>query len=141
MSYTPEVTINSVDVFKEYGVVFGAAFTDVLLSPPSTKPPIQSESRLEHGTRTIIPKGGMKVSRREFSVEIGITAPNRETFLKRYDGFMEFLTSGWLNIKTEHIPGKTFKCLYVNCTQFTSYNTRIAKYILKLEESNPNNRS
>ena len=135
-----EVTINSIDVEKEYGAVF-PNLSDVLLTAPATKAPIQSESRLEHGTRTIIPTGSTKVSSREFTVEMGIKAPNRATFLTRYDALLELLTSGWLNIQTTHIPGKIFKCRYVSCNQFTSYNSRIAKFVLKLEEPNPANRS
>lgn len=140
MSQTTEVTINSVDVEKEYGAVF-PNLPDVLLTYPATKAPIQSESRLEDGTRTIIPAGTTKLASRELTVEMGVKAPNRETFLTRYDALLTFLTSGWLHIQTIHIPGKTFRCRYVSCSQFTNYNSRIAKFILKLEEPNPANRS
>lgn len=138
---TPEITINSIDVRKEFGVVFGTDLTDALLMPPAVKDPIQSNSRLEDGVRTIIPTGSVRVTSRQITLEIGITAPDRATFLTRHEGFMALLTSGWLNIQTIHIPGKTFRCRYVSCSQFTNFNKRIAKYILKLEEPNPNNRA
>lgn len=138
---TPEIKINSVDVRKEYGVVFSPGLTDALLAPPAAKPPIQSESRLEDGKRTIIPAGSVRLASREITVEMGITAPDRPTFLKRHEDFMSALTAGWLNIQTSLIPGKTFRCRYVSCTQFTNYDSRIAKYILKLEEPNPANRT
>lgn len=138
---TPEVTINGFDARSEWGLVFNTKLTDALLLPASTKSPIQSESRLEHGTRTIIPEGSVKLSKRDITLEIGITAKDRATFLSRHEAFMEELQKGWLEIITRHIPGKVFRCRYVSCSQFTNYNGRIAKYILKLEEPNPNNRS
>lgn len=137
----PELTINDKDARTEWGLVVNTKLTDALLMPAATKTPIQSESRLEHGTRTIIPTGSVKMSKRDIALEIGISAPNRAIFLQRYDSLIQEFLSGWLNIKTCHIPGKIFRCRYVSCTQFTNYNGRIAKFILKLEEPNPNNRS
>lgn len=141
MSSTSEFSINGKDAKNVWGIVANTKLTDALLLPPSAKAPIQSESRLEHGVRTIIPNGSVKLDKREISLEIGISAPDRETFLARYDSFMAEILVGWLNIKTSLIPGKTFKCRYVSCQQFTNYNGRVAKFILKLEEPNPNNRT
>lgn len=138
---TSEVSINDLDARSEWGLVFNTALSDALLLPAATKSPIQSESRLEHGTRTIIPEGSVKLSKRDITLEIGITAPNRATFLSRYEALIEEFQKGWLNIRTSLIPGKVFRCRYVSCTQFTNYNGRIAKFILKLEEPNPNNRT
>lgn len=137
----PELSINDKDARAEWGLVVNTKFTDALLLPAAAKSPIQSESRLEHGTRTIIPQGGVKLSKRDITLEIGLTAPNRETFLARYESLTAEFITGWLNIRTSLIPGKVFRCRYVSCTQFTNYNGRIAKFILKLEEPNPNNRS
>jgi hypothetical protein len=135
-----EVTINSKNARTEWGVIFDYKLTDSLLAPAAAKDPIQSASRLEHGTRTIIPGGSVMLDEREFTLEFGITAPDRTTFLKRYDSFMAELTSGFLEIRTKFIPGKVFTCRYCSCSQFTNYNGRIAKFILKLKEHNPNNR-
>ncbi len=137
----PEFSINGKDARTTWGIVVNTKLTDALLLPPSTKAPIQSESRLEHGVRTIIPEGSVKWDKRDITLEIGITAPDRATFLARYDSLMAEFLQGWLKIKTSHIPGKTFKCRYVSCQQFTNYNGRIAKFILKLEEPNPNDRT
>lgn len=137
----PELTINDKDARATWGIVVNTKLTDALLLPAAAKSPIQSESRLEHGTRTIIPAGSIKLDKRDITLEIGLSAPNRETFLARYDSLVQEFLTGWLTIKSSLIPGKIFRCRYVSCTQFTNYNGRIAKFILKLEEPNPNNRS
>lgn len=141
MSSTPELSINGKDARATWGIVANAKLTDALLLPPPAKSPIQSESRLEHGTRTIIPTGSVKFDKRDITLEIGITAPNRAAFLQRYDSLIQEFLTGWLNMTTSLIPGKIFRCRYVSCTQFTNYNGRIAKFILKLEEPDPNNRA
>jgi hypothetical protein len=137
-----ELTINSYNARTKWGIVANTKLMAALLAPPSVKDPIQSESRLEHGTRTIIPQNSVKLAKRDITLEVGLTAPSLTEFYTRYKSFIEELTSGWLKIASpKFLPGVIFNCRYVSCTQFTNYNGRIAKFILKLEEPNPNNRS
>ena len=138
----PELTINGTNARARWGLVANTKLLAALLAPASAKDPIQSESRLEHGTRTIIPEGSVKLAKREITLEIGLSAPSLPVFYERYRSFIEELTSGWLRIETPRfLPGVVFNCRYVSCTQFTQYNGRVAKFILKLEEPNPSNRS
>lgn len=138
---TPILEINGKDARASWGVIPNTKLMAALLAPAQAKDAIQSESRLEHGTRTIIPDGSVKLAKRDITLEVGMTAPDLPTFVSRYQEFIEELTSGWLNIQTSLIPGVIFKCRYVSCTQFTNYNGRLAKFILKLEEPNPKNRT
>lgn len=136
-----ELIINNYDAKTKWGIIPNTKLLASLLAPPSTKSPIQSSCRLEHGTRTIIPEGSVKMEKREFTLELGITAPSLTAFNQRLASFIAELTNGWLRIESPRfIPGVVFNCRYVSCTQFTNYNGRIAKFILKLEEPNPNNR-
>lgn len=138
----PDLKINDRDARATWGVIPNTKLLAALLAPPSVKDPIQSESRLEHGTRTIIPQNSVKLAKRDITLELGLTAPSLTEFYTRYKSFIEELTSGWLRIETpKFLPGVIFNCRYVSCTQFTNYNGRIAKFILKLEEPNPNNRT
>ena len=138
----PNLTINGKDARTTWGIVPNTKLMASLLAPPATKNPIQSESRKEHGTRTIIPAGSVKLAKREFTLEVGLIARNLTEFHARLTGFIEELTSGWLRIAAPRlIPGVVFNCRYMSCTQFTNYNGRIAKFILKLEEPNPKNRT
>lgn len=138
----PDLKINDRDARATWGVIPNTKLLAALLAPPSVKDPIQSESRLEHGTRTIIPQNSVKLAKRDITLEVGLTAPSLTEFYTRYKSFIEELTSGWLKIASpKFLPGVIFNCRYVSCTQFTNYNGRIAKFILKLEEPNPNNRS
>lgn len=138
----PELKINGYNAKTEWGIVPNTKLLASLLAPPSTKSPIQSSCRLEHGTRTIIPEGSVKMEKREFTLELGLIAPNLTVFNQRLASFIAELTKGWLHIESPRfIPGVVFNCRYVSCTQFTNYNGRIAKFILKLEEPNPSNRT
>ena len=138
----PDLTINSLNARAKWGIIPNTKLLAALLAPASAKDPIQSESRLEHGTRTIIPPGSVKLAKRDITLEVGMTAPNLTEFYNRYKSFIEELTSGWLRIATPRfLPGVVFNCRYVSCTQFTNYNGRSAKFILKLEEPNPSNRT
>lgn len=137
---TPELKINGKDARQEWGVIADTSLIASLLAPPAVKDPIQSSSRLEHGTRTIIPSGSVKFAKREFSLEIGMTAPDFTTFVARYQSFLAELTAGWVHIETAYLPDIAFNCRYVSCTQFSNYNGRIAKFIIKFEEPNPNDR-
>lgn len=137
-----ELKINDIDARAKWGITPDTKLMAALLAPAPTKNPIQSESRLEHGTRTIIPEGSVKLAKRDITLELGLSAPNIIEFYTRYKDFIDVLTSGWLRIESpKFIPGVVFNCRYVSCTQFTQYNGRIAKFILKLEEPNPNKRS
>lgn len=140
MSSTAELTINGYDARKQWGVIVNTSFTDNMLMPPSVKSPIQSSSRLEHGTRTVLNRDTVKYDKRDVTLEISITATSRSQFLERHQSFVKELVSGWLEITSSLIPGMTFHMRYVSCTQFTNYNGRAAKYILKLEEPDPSNR-
>lgn len=138
----PDLTINNYNAKTKWGVIPNTKLLASLLAPAPVKDPVQSDCRLEHGTRTIIPGGSVKLAKRDFTLEIGMTAPTLPEFYARYKNFIEELTSGWLRIATpRYLPNVVFNCRFVSCTQFTNYNGRIAKFILKLEEPNPHNRS
>lgn len=138
---TSDLDINGKNARETWGIIPNTKLMASLLAPPAVKDPVQSNSRLEHGTRTIIPTGGMKLAKREFTLELGFSARSFADFHAKYNAFIAELTGGWLRIETRYIPDKVFKCRYVSCTQFTNYNGRIAKFILKLEEPNPNDRT
>lgn len=129
--------INGTDARTAWGVIPAPGFTAALLAPAPLKSPVQSEIRLEHGTRTlVIPK----LAKRDITIELGISAKNPQQFLTRYNGFIAELYKGNLDIETDAIPDTVFHCRFVSATQFTHF-TRLAKIILKLEEPNPANRT
>ena len=137
----PDLTINGRDARATWGIVAGTKLLAALLAPAGVKDPVQSECRLENGTRTLIPEGSVKLAKRDVTLELGITAPDMQTFLSRFHSFTEELTSGWLLIASPRfLPGIIFRCRYVSCTQFTNFNGRLGKFILKLEEPDPSDR-
>lgn len=137
----PELTINGLNARARWGLVANTKLLGSLLAPASAKDAIQSEIRLEDGTRTIIPEESVRLAKREITLELGLSAPSLAIFYERYKSLMDELTGGWLRIESpRYLPGVVFHCRYLSCTQFTQYNGRIAKFILKLEEPNPRKR-
>lgn len=142
MATLPELTINDKDARSTWGIVATTRLLGALLVPPEAKAPIQSTSRLEHGTHTVITSDSVRWAKRDITLELGMTAPDIATFYLRYKNLINELAKGWLLIRSPRfLPGVVFRCRYVSCTQFTNYNGRIAKFILKLEEPDPNNRT
>ncbi len=61
--------------------------------------------------------------------------------LEHGNSLIRELESGWLSISTDRLPGLVFKCVYLSCSQYSQYNGNVAKFILRLNEPNPANRS
>lgn len=136
-----EVFINGVDAQKLYGVIFGEESFTTLLTPPPLKAYIESKSALNHGKQVIINNTSPKIDERDIQLTFYLRASSKGEFLKRYADFMAVLQSGRIDIRTKYQPEVCYHCNYISCTQFAQYNGRLAKFVLKLNEPNPNNRS
>lgn len=137
-----EVFINGKDAQKTFGVSFGSDSLSALLTYPPVKAPIENKSALQHGKRVVLPPDGKrKVEERDVQLTFNLQASGYTQFLTRYSAFLDELTGGWINIRTKYQAGVIYRCLYVSCSQFTQYNGRLAKFILKLNEPNPANRA
>lgn len=136
-----ELFINNKDAQKEYGISFGADSFTALLTPPPVKSYIENKSALTHGkdilcNSTITPK----VDERDVQLTFYLKAINLTQFLQQYAKFTEVLQLGKIDIRTKYQPGVTYHFNYISCTQFTQFNGRLAKFVLKLNEPNPNYR-
>lgn len=142
MSNTASIlSFNGRDALATWGVIAPPTLHAVLLAPAAAKDPIQTEVRTEHGTRTVIAGGGVMLQKRELSLELHMRARNITEFNARFANFLDIFTAGWIMVESSLTPGLVFRCRYVSCTQFTAYNGRLAKFILRLEEPDPSNRS
>lgn len=126
------------DAFTTWGVSLEDGALANLLALPALKDRVTNESRLEHGKRVIneLPR---KASR-EVTLEMHLIAPDFATFLMRLNAFTAVLTGGEIRLKTSFQQGVVYHLYYISCSQFTQFNG-LAKFILRLEEPNPNNRT
>ena len=136
---TGELFINGIDAYEEYGVSMQSSGLSALMTPPPLKEMIENKSRQEHGKRVV--NQNPKIDERELSLPIHITARSKEDFLEKYGKFCEVLAKGTLELKTSYQPNIVYRTIYQSCSQFSEYRLGLAKFTLRLNEPNPNNRS
>lgn len=137
-----EVFINGVDAQQVYGVIFGSESFTTLLTPPPVKAYIENKSALSHGKQVLNDEDTPpKLDERDIQLTFFLRAKSMEQFLTRYAAFTAMLQAGRVDIRTKYQPSITYRCNYISCAQFTQFNGRLAKFVLKLNEPNPNNRT
>lgn len=137
-----ELYINNKDAQQEYGIIFGAESFTTLLTPPPVKAYIENKSALTHGKQVLSGEDNPpKLDERDIQLTFFLKAKNLTQFLARYTSFSELLKAGKVDIRTKYQPNVTYHCNYISCTQFSQFNGRLAKFVLKLNEPNPNNRA
>lgn len=136
---TGELFINGKDAYAEWGISLDDTSLSALMTPPPNKELIENSSRLEHGKRVIT--DNVKVDERNLTLQINLTAPTKDLFFDRYLSFCNELKTGTLNIRTKYQPAVLYRTIYVSCNQFSQFMQGIGKFVLKLNEPNPENRN
>lgn len=136
-----ELKINSKDAYATWGLVMEKGGLNALMTPSANKAYIENKSTQEHGKQVYIPSVGAKVEDRSIQLPIAFMASSEAQFYQRYLSFCEELRGGWLNIETSYQPNIIYKCTYESCQSYNAFNGRLAKFILKLNEPNPMDRS
>lgn len=135
-----DLIINGKDARQEWGISLSDGALSALMTPAPNKAYITSRSRQEHGS--VVINANPKVDERSLSLPIHLTAPTKELFFERYERFCnEVLATGVVDIVTKFQPNITYKCIYESCSQFSQFEQGIGKFILKLIEPDPTNRS
>ena len=134
-----ELFINGKDAFLSWGIYLTDDAISAILTPPPTKKPITNSSRREHGVKVV--RSNPKVDSREITVQINLSASSREDFFQKYLSFCEELKKEFLDFKLIYQPTTIYRFSYKNCQQFSQYRLGAAKFILRLEEFNPEDRS
>ena len=129
-----ELFINGKDAYTTWGISMDDTALSALMTPAPNKEFIENKSRMEHGKRVIT--ADPKKDERDLTLQINLTAPDKDTFFARYDSFCNELDKGILEIKTKYQP-----TIYISCNQFSQFMQGIGKFVLKLNEPNPNNRN
>lgn len=137
-----ELFINNEDAHETYGIIFGEDSLTALMTPPPVKAYIENKSALTHGKQVLNDEDSPpKLDERDVQLTFYLRAKNREQFLKRYEDFCKVLQGGRVDIRTKYQPKVTYHCNFISCSQYSEFNGRLAKFVLKLNEPNPNNRA
>ena len=134
-----ELFINGKDAYTAWGITMDETSLSALMTPASNKKIIENKSRLEHGKCVIT--SNPKKDERNLTLQINITAPDKDTFFARYDSFCDELDTGVLDIRTKYCPTVVYRTNYISCQQFSQFMQSIGKFTLKLNEPNPKNRN
>ncbi len=137
---TGELFINNKDAYINWGIIFGETSFTALLTPAPLKSYIQNKSALIPG-KQVLTNNPPKVDERDLQIVFFLKAKNLDQFLTRYNSFVTELEKGTLDVRTKYQPSVTYHCIYVSCAQFSQFNGRLGKFVLKLNEPNPKNRA
>ena len=133
--------INNKDAYETWGIILGDTSFTALLTPSPVKEYIKNESALLDGVQVVCDEYVYpKVNERDLQLVFYLKAENLTEFLLRYSSFTEELQKGVIDIRTKYQPEITYHLLYISCSQFSQFNGRVGKFVLKLNEPNPKNR-
>lgn len=127
-----------------WGVTLAETSLTALMTPASAKDYVTSQSRLEHGKRT--DSGNVRMDARDVQLTFALQAPSLAQFLMRYNAFCDELKKGQIDLTVRISEGDTFMqttyhLYYISCSQFSEYNGRLGRFVLKLNEPNPEDRT
>lgn len=137
-----ECFINGKDAQLTWGIVLGNTSFTTLLTPAPLKECVRNKSSIHDGV-SVLCNESMRpmVDERNIQLIFYLKAKNMNEFLTRYSSFVAELEKGMINLSTKYQPGVVYHLLYMSCQQFTQFNGRLAKFVLKLNEPNPRNRA
>lgn len=135
---TGELYINGKDAFITWGVGLEKDSLSTLMTPAPLKQFIENKSRLEHGKRVLVVNA--RVDERTIQLPLIVKAPSEAVFLSNYAAFITELQTGVITITTSYQLGVKYKMIYESCGQYTQYDRRMAKFLLRLTEPNPADR-
>ncbi len=133
------ISINSKSAWNTWGVAMTEDSMDALMLTPAMKEYIESESRLEHGSRVVVDSDTCKVSSRELNLSFFLTGTTAADYLQKYSSFADELQKGNIALSVpDH--GKVYHLIYQSGGKYGSYGRCKAKITIRVKEPNPNNR-
>ena len=132
--------INGFDAYNAWGVSMDSSALSQIMTPAPLKEQIENRSALENGKRVF--RSGRKLDERTVTVTFNISAVNESQFLDRYGRFCsDVLAIGVLDITTKYQPGVVYKFDYLSCQSFSEFRLGVGKFVLRMSEANPADRS
>ena len=131
---------------RKWGVFIAETSITALMTPAPLKAYITNKSALSHGKQVLTDSGNKpKVDEREVQLTFGLKARSLAQFLTRYRSFCEELKKGAINLtviirEEDSYLKETYYLNYNSCSQYSEFNGRLARFVLKLTEPNPERR-
>ena len=131
---------------KRWGVFFSETSVTNLMTPAPKKKYITNKSALSHGKQVLTNSGNVpKTDERDVQLTFGLRAKSLAQFLMQYRSFVNELKKGVIDLTLHITEGstyykETYYLNYVSCNQYAEYNGRLAKFVIKFNEPNPENR-
>ena len=134
------------DAERRWGVFFADNSLTSLMTPAPKKSYITNKSALINGKQVLTAGGNQpKTDERDVQLTFGLRARSLAKFIMQYRSFVEELKKGAIELTLYAWEGdtyirETYNLNYVSCSQYSEFNGRLAKFVLKLNEPNPENR-
>jgi len=129
-----------VDLYSAWGVSFDKTSLSNLMAPAPLKDMIENSVATEHGKRVV--RTGRKYEERTLTLGFNIFAASESAFFTKYGNFCtQVLANGRLDLMTSFQPGVVYRLDYLSCQSFGEYCRQLGKFVLRVVEPNPGNRS
>lgn len=133
-----------IDSEEAFGVFFTDASITALMTPSPLKGYVTNKSSLLPG-KQVAPLAP-KVDERDIQLTFGLQAPSLAKFLMQYYKFCAELEKGHIDLVVHIFENDTwikisYHLKYISCQQYSEFNGRLGKFILKFNEPDPSNRS
>lgn len=131
---------------QKWGITFTDIAVSALMTPAPKKEYLKNKSPLKHGAQVLTNSNTIpKTDERSIQLTFFLKAPTLAQFFMRYRAFCNELEKGDLRLILHVYEDTTFfketyNLKYISCPQFSEYNGRLAKFVLKVNEPNPKNR-
>lgn len=144
-----EFSINDIPC-EQLGVTIGRGSVDALHAPVQRKDYITNENASINGVQYLTDKDYMpKFASRDVSIVVYLEATSKESYWTAYDRLCNLLNAGVVTL-TEAVYKDgvddtdtyvVYRLIFKSCTQFSEYNGRMAKLLLRFTEPDPTNRN
>lgn len=141
------INSSSRTIKQRWGMVLAETSVTALMTPAPLKSYITNKSAISNGKQVLTDSENVpKVDERDVQLVFAIHANTLAKFLMQYHSFCEELKKGAIDLtvhtwENETYIKTTYHLLYVSCNQFAEYNGRLGRFVLKLNEPNPENRT
>lgn len=141
-----DVTINGKSAKETYGVFFTETSITNLMCPAPAKEYIKNKSVLSNGVQ-VLSEGEFapKTNERDVQLIFGIKAQSVAEFLTKFRAFIAEMEVRNITLMIHIKDGdtyfkETYHLNYLSCSQFSEYNGRLGRFVIKFNEPNPKNR-
>lgn len=137
------MTINGYDAFQTWGITPTDDAVTALMTPAPLKDYVSNESPLAAGKEMLsIGSYVPKADSRDVQIKFNLCAATKAKFLANYNSFCTELAKGYMEITLPTVnPDVVYRCYYQSCSQYSQFNGKAAKFLLKVTEPDPTNRT